>query len=128
MLRAFLLLLLAAPAGAETRCGWYHHNSATNLYLEDADGLWVIWEQGITPNPIADDAYPSGFEDRTVMDYGGNIVTTDYAKRGVSCVCAKGAFGEPGSGVVHAISRFTALPLAQCETDPNLPPVLLSGQ
>jgi hypothetical protein len=38
MLRTLVLLLLAAPAGAETRCGWYHHNSSTNLYLEDADG------------------------------------------------------------------------------------------
>lgn len=128
MLRALFLTLLAVPAGAETRCGWYHNNTSASIYLQDADGLWVIWEQGGIEVPTADDAYPDDFHDRTVMDYGGKIVVTKYAKHGFSCVCIDGAFGEPSSGVVLSIARVTALPFAQCEADPNLPKVLLSGQ
>lgn len=128
MRRALLSLLLAAPAGAETRCGWYHDSTSASIYLQDADGLWVVWEQGSVPIPVADDAYPADFHDRMVMDYGGNIVVSDYAKHGFSCVCIDGAFGEPTSGVVHSITRVTAWPFAHCEADPNLPKVELSGQ
>jgi hypothetical protein len=131
---AFRVILLAAllttPAFAqtETRCGWYHSNTSASIYLEDADDLWVIWEQGGVMIPTADDAYPPDFHDRTVMDYGGRIVVSDYAKHGFSCVCIEGEFGEPGSGKILVISRVTALPLAQCQNDPNLPEIQLSGQ
>lgn len=128
MLRVLLLLLLASPVGAETRCGWYHANSSASIYLQDADGLWVIWEQGGEVVPTADDAYPDDFHDRTVMDYGGRMVITDHAKHGFSCVCIEGTFGEPSSGIVLSITRVNALPFAQCQADPNLPEVQLSGQ
>jgi Protein of unknown function (DUF4087) len=128
LLRALLLLLMAGPTAAETRCGWYHNNTSASIYFEDADGLWVIWEQGGKQVPIADDAYPDDFHDRTVMDYGGRIVVSDYAKHGFSCVCVEGVFGARSSGDILSITRVTALPLAQCQTDPDLPEVQLSGQ
>jgi Protein of unknown function (DUF4087) len=131
MLRPLLLsatLLAALPAQAETRCGWYLNNTSASIYLEDADDLWVIWEQGGVLIPTADDAYPPDFRDRVVMDYGGNIVVSDYAKHGFSCVCVEGAFGDVGSGKIKSITRFKPLPIAQCEDDPNLPKIQLSGQ
>lgn len=109
-------------------CGWYHEDTSASLYLQDADGLWAIWEQGGISIPIADGAFLDGFDDRTVRDYGGNIVATDYAKHGFSCVCIDGDFGEASLGDVHSIDHVTTQPLAHCEADPNLPEVQLSGQ
>jgi hypothetical protein len=120
--------LAAMPANAETRCGWYHNNTSANIYLQDADDLWVIFMQGIVSTPVAEDAYPPDFHDRIVMDYGGRIVSTQYAKHGFSCACVEGEFGEVGSGKVASIARFSAPPFAQCKDDPRLPKVELSGQ
>jgi hypothetical protein len=119
MLRPFLLLLLAGPAQAETRCGWYHNPTPGNVFLEDADGQWWISTQGSAPAPGFEDAYTPAFDDRLRMDYGGQV-TQRY---GYSCACAEGEF-DPNRDVyatVLSISRLTEIPLSRCEQDPALP-------
>jgi Protein of unknown function (DUF4087) len=119
MLRPFLLLLLAVPVHAETRCGWYHNPTPGNVFLEDADGQWWISTQGSAPAPGFEDAYSPVFDDRLRLDYSGK--PTD--RYGYSCVCAEGAFD--GSALlyenVRTISRLTEIQLPRCQLDPALP-------
>jgi Protein of unknown function (DUF4087) len=121
MLRPFLLLLLAVPAQAETRCGWYHNPTPGNVFLEDADGQWWISTQGNAPAPGFEDAYTPAFDDRLRIDYAGEI-TQRY---GFSCACADGKFKN---GEALLIARLTEIPLARCEADPKLPKVQLYSQ
>ncbi len=119
MLRALLLLLLALPARAETRCGWYHNPTPGNVFLEDADGQWWISTQGSAPAAGFEDAYTPIFDDRLRLDYSGK--RTD--RYGYSCVCAEGEFD--GSALlfknVRRISRLTEIQLPRCQLDPALP-------
>jgi hypothetical protein len=121
MQRPFLLLLLAVPAQAETRCGWYHNPTPGNVFLEDADGQWWMSTQGNAPAPGFEDAYTPAFDDRLRIDYAGEI-TQRY---GFSCACADGKFKN---GEALLIARLTEIPLARCEADPKLPKVQLYSQ
>ena len=116
----FIALFLAAPANAERRCGWYNNPSPANVFLKDADGFWWIAKQGSPPAPGSNDAYTPAFDDRVRLDAAGKIVTNG-GSYGYSCACADGVFGPVGSGEVLSITRLDALPIAQCENDPNLP-------
>ena len=121
MLRALFLLLVALPANAETRCGWYHNPTPGNVFLEDANGQWWISTQGSAPAPGFEDAYTPAFDDRARIDYGGNV--TD--RYGFSCACADGTFRD---GQALSISRLREIPLGRCEADPKLPKVQFYGQ
>jgi Protein of unknown function (DUF4087) len=122
MLRPLLLtatLLAALPAQAETRCGWYHNPGPGNVILEDADGQWWISVQGSAPSPGFEEAYTAAFDNRTRIDYSGNV-TQRY---GYSCACAEGVFDASRGQYenVLSISRLTEIPLARCVKDPALP-------
>ncbi len=117
-----ITVLLAGPAHAERRCGWYHNPTPGNVILEDADGRWWIARQGSTPVPGFDDAYTTAFDDRVRYNTRGEIITSGPGY-GYSCACADGAFdeGRPAYEEVLSISRLTELPLSRCEADRNLP-------
>jgi Protein of unknown function (DUF4087) len=128
MLRSFLLaaaVLAALPVQAETRCGWYHNPGPGNVILEDADGQWWISRQGSAPVLGFEDAYTLAFDNRLRLDVQGKP-TQRY---GSSCVCAEGIFdpSRPDYETVLSIEILREIPLARCEADPNLPP-LLPGQ
>jgi hypothetical protein len=129
MLRPILLsvaVLAALPAGAETRCGWYHNPTPGNVMLEDADGQWWLSRQGGAPVPGFDAAYTARFDNRLRLDYAG-AVTQRY---GFSCACAEGRFdaNRPPYETVLSISSLREIPLDRCEGDPKLPPVQLYGE
>lgn len=118
MLRPLLAaaaLLSATPLQAETlrRCGWYNNPTPGNVFLKDADGFWWISKQGSRPAPGFDEAYTTDFDNR-------DRVVTNGSSYGYSCACADGVFGPIGSKEVRQITRLKALPIAQCEDDPNL--------
>lgn len=119
MLRPLFLALVAFPAQAETRCGWYHNPTPANVILEDADGQWWISRQGSAPVPGFEDAYTTAFDDRLRIDYAGKV-TQRY---GYSCACAEGEFDASRGQYenVLSIKSLTEIPLARCEQDPALP-------
>ncbi|MDP3195952.1 DUF4087 domain-containing protein [Tabrizicola sp.] len=122
MLRPLVLLLLAAPAHAETRCGWFDHPSPNLVDLIDADGLWSIAWPGsgtVYYPPGYDEAYTRAFDDRVRINSSGEIIT-EGAGYGYSCACVEGEF-DRNKGEALSISRLTELPLAQCKADPKLP-------
>lgn len=112
-------LLASAPAGAETRCGWYHNPAPANVILEDADGQWWMSRQGSAPAPGFEDAYTPAFDDRLRIDYSGQV-TTRY---GYSCACAEGGFDASRGQYENILSvlRLYEIPLSRCEADPRLP-------
>jgi hypothetical protein len=125
MLRLALMttaLLAALPAAAETRCGWYHNPGPGNVILEDADGQWWLSFQGRPPVPGFDEAYTTAFDDRLRLDYQGQP-TQRY---GSSCACAEGVFDASRAeyDTVLSITSLREIPLARCEEDPKLPPLL----
>ena len=129
MLRPLLLLLLALPANAETRCGWFDHPSPNMVDLTDADGLWSLAWPGtgtVYYAPGYDEAYTQAFDDRVRINTRGEIIT-DGPGYGYSCACVEGKF-DRNKGTALAVSRLTELPIAQCEADPKLPKVQLYGQ
>ncbi|WP_180996082.1 DUF4087 domain-containing protein [Tabrizicola aquatica] len=123
MLRPVLLtaaLLAALPAGAETRCGWYHNPTPANVILEDADGQWWLSMQGGPAAPGFEDAYTTAFDNRLRIDYAGQV-TQRY---GYSCACAEGEFDASRGQYDNVISirSLKEIPLARCEQDAALPP------
>ncbi len=122
MFRPLLLLTLAAPVQAETRCGWFDHPSPNIVELIDADGLWSIaWP---TPGtefypPGYFEAYTRAFDDRVRINSRGEVIT-DGPGYGYSCACVGGEF-DRSRGKALSISRLTEIPMARCENDPKLP-------
>lgn len=122
MLRPLLVLLMTAPAQAETRCGWFDHPSPNMVELVDADGLWSIAWPGagtVYYTPGYDRAYTQAFDDRVRINTRGEIIT-DGPGYGYSCACVEGAF-DRSEGKALSISRLTEIPIARCEADPKLP-------
>jgi hypothetical protein len=122
MLRPLVLILLVAPAHAETRCGWFDHPGPNLVDLTDADGVWSIAWPGsgtVYYPPGYDTAYTSAFDNRVRISTSGEIIT-EGPGYGYSCACVDGEF-DRNKGTALSISRLTELPLAQCEADPKLP-------
>lgn len=122
MLRPLVLLLLAAPAHAETRCGWFDNPSPNLVDLIDADGLWSIaWPgSGTVFYPTGYfEAYTGAFDDRVRINSRGEIIN-DGPGYGYSCACVIGEF-DLNKGEALSIVRLTEPPIATCENDPKLP-------
>lgn len=129
-MRPFLLTaaLLAMPAHAETRCGWYHHPTPGWHYLRDADGEWWFSNSAKAPAfgyvsvPGFEAAYDQAFDERVRLDYTGKATENSY---GFSCACAEGEFlGDK----VLSLARLREIPMARCDDDPNLPEFELYGK
>jgi hypothetical protein len=118
---AMIVVVVAGPAWAERRCGWYHNPTPANVILEDADGQWWISQQGSAPAPGFEDAYTNAFDDRVRFRSDGQIITSGPGY-GYSCACVDGVFdaNAPLYENVLSVSRLTELPVARCESDPKL--------
>ena len=127
MFRPLLITVavLAFPAQAETRCGWFDHPSPNTVELIDADGLWTLASPGagtVYYAPGYDEAYTQAFDDRLRLDYTGKPTAHSY---GFSCACVEGEFrGDE----VLSVARLREIPMARCDQDPNLPKFELYGQ
>lgn len=108
------LLLPAAAATAETRCGWLHNPTPANYWLIDADGEWTLSLQGVGDRG-------SGFFDAPWGPEPPNSwVVTNGSSYGYGCACFEGAV-DATTGWATRVSSVTPLPLARCEQDPALP-------
>ncbi len=118
---AMIVMVVAGPAMAERRCGWYHNPTPANVILEDADGQWWISQQGSAPAAGFKDAYTLAFDDRVRFNSRGQVITSGPGY-GYSCACVDGVFDAdaPRYENVLSVSRFTELPVARCEADPKL--------
>ncbi len=117
MHRAVILtaVLLASPAMAETRCGWYDNPSPANHWLTDADGEWTLMLQG--------GQQLNGFIDlpASAWEFGDEWEYRNVGSYGFGCACIEGDFGPVGSGEVIRVRQMRPLTLAKCRADPALP-------
>ncbi|WP_092747302.1 DUF4087 domain-containing protein [Rhizobium aethiopicum] len=110
-LHAFVLMMLLAPAAAhaERRCGWLENPSMRNWSLLDADGGWIIMENGSGYKAEGMDKIP----DLTTGEY---VYT--YAAHGYGCACMDvETDGEEGISRIHSVRQ---LPLSRCRSDPAI--------
>ena len=106
-----LLVLLATPASAELRCGWYANPTPGNHWLTDRDATWVLSTQGGPQAPGWDTLPANAFE------FGDGWVETN-GSYGYGCACVEGRFRLPDA-VLH-VDGMHPLPLSRCEIDPAL--------
>lgn len=104
---ALLALLAAAPAVAETRCGWIANPTPANWWLTDADGTWELMLQGAPGVPGMD----------LIPDLSAGEWVEVNGSYGYGCACADLV---TSGATVLAIRSFRQLPLATCEADPAL--------
>lgn len=67
LILAAALALLALPAMAETRCGWFSNPTPGNAWLTDRDGEWIVGTQG---GAQADGDWPSFADSQWVATNG----------------------------------------------------------
>ena len=100
----------AAPALAETRCGWLVNPTPANWWLIDADGEWTIGEQGGYQAPGLDEAPWTGAREQVPTN--GNY--------GYECACMV-VTSEPDTMTIARVVSVRSKPLKACEDDPELP-------
>ena len=110
-LAPLVLVLLAAPAAAEQRCGWLQNPTPGNWTLSDADGDWLLSSQGDGRQAQGMDLIP----DITVRDF----VVTNPPDHGYACACLS-VDVDAQAMRIDRISSFRQLPLRKCDADPNL--------
>jgi hypothetical protein len=98
------------PALAETRCGWLENPTPGNLWLKDAQGLWIISAQG---GPYAD-----GVEKLADPRPGRFVATNGHY--GYSCACLSGTFDDHAQSMTR-IDAVRRLPLWICRRDKTVP-------
>lgn len=117
---ALFFCVAGTDAGAvqQTRCGWYANPTPANIWLNDADGEWIISIQGREPAPGFWDAEQVGSFD----DPGYWVRVNGYY--GYGCACLDGDFAQlkGAETFVNRVDKVTALPLKRCESDPALSP------
>ena len=115
VVHALVLILIAFPATAETRCGWFTNPTPANVFLDDAHGGWTLSAQGRGGVPGFDDAWAA-------EGSPAEWVQMSPAGYGYGCGCVEGEFGPVGSQQVLAVRRYWHRPLAACADDPALEP------
>ena len=104
------LILVAAPALAETRCGWIDNPTPGNWFLTDRDGAWALGLQGVDLG--------NNWLDVDVPEFAE--WASDGGRAGFGCGCFEGTV-DRRSGDASWISSVRALPLSRCHDDPALP-------
>lgn len=105
---ALAAFLIAGPAAAETRCGWFANPTPANAWLTDRDGRWIIGAQG---GHQADGDWPSFAP--------GQWVRQNVGSYGYGCACLD-VVADRGQRLVFRILSARARPLASCRRDPAL--------
>lgn len=108
---AFLVLVSAQGAFAETRCGWLENPTPGNWWLLDKDDSWTLMQQG-------------GYQ-ADGMDMIGDISAGDYVATngnyGYACACLDVETNAEASRVV-VIHGFKQLKMSKCTNDKALTP------
>jgi hypothetical protein len=111
---ALMITALAAsvPAvgAAEKRCGWLHHPTPANWWLEDRDGQWILASQGGDQVP--------GMEDMPDMSTRGWVKTNGYYGYGCACLTVE---TDRKNMRIKRVLAGSPLPLRQCRADRRLP-------
>ena len=108
---AILTSALAAPAIAETRCGWVDNPTPGNWWLTDRDGTWTISTQGVPS--------VNGWDTIAPFDLPGWVETNGHY--GFGCGCFEGSV-DWSTGEVAWMSSMRGIPMSRCHNDPALPP------
>lgn len=101
-------------AGTEKRCGWFDNPTPANHFFSDADGDWILTQQG-GYRAKGYDALPAPSH-----DFSDQWVTSGSTSYGHGCACIVGAF-DHDSGLVIQVESMQPLPLEQCRADHRLP-------
>jgi hypothetical protein len=104
------LLVAAAPAGAERRCGWLDNSTPANWLLTDRDGEWLLGSQGGYQAP--------GLDDMPDMSTRGWVETNGHHGHGCACMTVT---TDRRAMRVTRIHSATPVPLRQCRADRRLP-------
>ena len=104
--------LFTQNAQAETRCGWINNPTPGNYWITDNAGDWIISSQGGYEATGAELTYPA--------DYSENYVHTN-GSYGYWCGCVSASTNTDDFKKIVEIFSSSALPLAQCLSDKNLP-------
>ena len=103
--------LFATPAlAAETRCGWLQNPTPSNWWLDDADGMWILMEQGDQEGPPGMDRIP----DISAGDY---VRTNGY--HGFACTCMS-VDADYSAMRITEIYSVRQLKLSKCYNDRSL--------
>lgn len=104
------LVLVAAPAAAERRCGWLDNPTPANWWLTDRDGEWTIATQGGRQAP--------GLGELPDMSARGWVAINGSYGYGCACLDVETDRREMR---ITRIRSGTPLPLRQCRADRTLP-------
>lgn len=116
MMRVALAALMAlgatsALAAPENRCGWVMNPTPGNWYLADAEGEWVLSEQGSDREALG-------------MENIGDISAGDYVANngnyGYACGCMK-VETDAAEKRITAVYSFSQKKISQCSKDKKLP-------
>ena len=108
---AVVILLTTSRAQAERLCGWLNNPTPNNFWLTDRYTDWQLSMQGAQAVP--------GFDTMPDMTRRGWI-ETNAGGHGHGCACLTALVDYRTRRIIRLI-RADAVPLAQCQRDPQLP-------